>query len=125
MLLDRSDLDGKSRYGRRGKSCIGFFESDACDLVRPRCVLFIELVRVRAVSDFERLEAELIMILADDGKRAPLTQMLSYRCPEWIDSGFSTEFTLAALGEQRLQDGILLLCDAFDKANSEPNRKTI
>jgi hypothetical protein len=65
------------------------------------------------------------MILADDGKRDLLTQMLSHRCPEWLDSASSTEFTLVAAGEKRLRDGILVLCDAFDKAKSESNRTAI
>jgi hypothetical protein len=127
ISLIPSDLTGKSRYAEEGRILH--------HLLRDRCVrhgyepiasAFVEVGQSsRHTPNFRRLEGSLIAILADDGKRELLIEMLSHRCPEWLDSGNSLEFTLVAVGDKRLADGILVLCDAFDSARSDANRKTI
>jgi hypothetical protein len=127
VSLIASDVTGKSRYAEEGRILH--------HLVRDRCArhgyepIVSAFVEVRQSSrhtpNFRRLEGKLIAILAVDGKRELLIEMFSHHCPEWLDSGNSIEFTLAAVGDKRLADGILVLCDALDRAGSDPNRKTI
>lgn len=127
VSLIASDVTGKSRYVEEGR-ILHHLLRDRCARhgYEPIASAFIEVGQSsRHTPNFRRLEAKLIAILADDGKRELLVEMLSHRCPEWLGSGNSIEFTLVAVGDKRLADGILVLCDAFDRAGSDANRKAI
>ena len=127
VSLIASDVTGKSRYAEEGR-ILHHVLRDRCARhgYEPIASAFIEVGQSsRLTPNFRRLEAKLIAILAVDGKRELLVEMLSHRCPEWLGSQNSIEFTLVAVGDKRLADGILVLCDALDSAGSDANRSTI
>ncbi len=122
-----NESDGKSRYERESQILIS--------VLRETCTrhghdtVGTAIARTQKgknkPSYLRRLESAAITLFAMDGKRQPLTQLLSSNCPEWLDNATTTEFALVAVGEDTLPDGILVLCDAFDEATNEKPQKQI
>src|SRR6185437_1494577 len=68
--------------------------------------------------------AYLVKSLAEDKERELLVQLLSTRCPTWIDWPQPIEYYLAVQGN-RLADPVMVLGDAFTRSEVPETRMVL
>lgn len=66
----------------------------------------------------------LVSLLAYEGPRAALCELLAAECPEGANFE-PTEYLVVYLGRERIADGLLALCDAYDQTVDPANRRRI
>lgn len=67
----------------------------------------------------------LIHVLAERNSRSELIRLISRRCPKRLGLALGLEDCLVVIHKDNLEDGLLVLCEAYDKSEDPEVRRTI
>lgn len=113
--------NGKTRYGAESR-CLALCVKDKMNDGPSRIALLHEAATDNAI-DSESVRDNVVVILGEENAREELVWLLAARCPTRMFLDLPVEYFLA--GSEKLTDGVLVLCDAFEKSSNVRNRSRI
>jgi hypothetical protein len=116
--------DGKDQYEASAKEAVKLFTAHCGKNPAEQRKLADAILSVPD-SDFAHFALEqLTYLLAHEGRRDALVELLSKRCPQRLSMN-GIEDALVILCERELPDGAIVLCDAFEQSTDSTARDQI
>lgn len=116
---------GKERYELQARLLAELVRNRCKDDPEARDELIAAVLLLEDKEFVHAVSCELVSFLARDEYREEMVAFLAQRCPERIYIHVSVEALLISIADEELEDGTLVLCDAFEQSKDEEARKSI